>query len=334
MTSRPTIAIVSPPIQISGGMKQKLLLAHALARAGYNVDVVTPDPTRLRDFDFSGAHVSPDQALRRAPYDVSVVTWFETFELASRLSPNVVHYCQGYEGDLVHLAPRLPEIRAVYERALPTLVVSPHLGLRLKQDFGRPCQVMPPLLDRNFRPKFGRMRPHREPTILVHGIFESAVKRIAPALQAVELLRRRRSVRLCRISALRRSEGEQAPRGHDRFLVEISPRQVAKVTAAVDLTLFTSDAGEGFGLPVLESLAAGIPVVAARIPSLAVFEHMDVISTVDSVDPERLEAAIVSMLDPETWRNYRRRGLAFSKIWRDAQDRRAAFAFRSLVEAG
>ncbi len=193
--------------------------------------------------------------------------------------------------------------------------------------------VLPPLLDARFAPRRARLRPHREPLVLVHGIYQAAVKRVAPALRAVEALHAVMPVRLCRISSLPRSPDEVVRGPRDEFLTHLLPAEVAAITARADLTLFTSEAGEGFGLPVLESIAAGVPVVAVRIPSLAVFEHMGVIETVDAPDPQRLAAAMRAMLAPPAWRGARRRGLRFARLWRAHQDRRAAGIFRRLALA-
>lgn len=328
------VAIVSPPIQISGGMKEKLLLGRALAASGIKVDIVTDGPERLSAYDYRGRSLTSAQALAARPYDVAVVTWFETFELAKRLAPKVVHFCQGIEADLEHLASRLPEIQALYSASLPTLIVSPHLGTRLSADYGTASVVLPPLLDSAFRPRWGRFGPASVPAILVHGIYEAAVKRVRPALEAVEILRRESEIRLVRVSNFPQSTGEAALSRSDAFLVDHPPDAVAKLTAGLDITLFTSEAGEGFGLPVLESLAAGVPVVAVRIPSLAAFEHLDAVLFVHRADPQLLASALREALEPKTWRGMRRRGLEFARLWRRGQERRAAKAFRRVLALG
>lgn len=325
------IAIVSPAIQLSGGMKQKLRLATALAKAGNVVDVVTPDGS-LDVYDFRGSFKTPEAALGLSPYDVAVVTWFETYELASRLAPRVFHFCQGIESDLEHLAGAQERISALYERALPTLTISPHLARRLRREFGTPTQVMSPLLDPAFRPRWWRRGPHDVPIVLVHGIFESAVKRIDVALKAFALLHRARPARLWRVSTFPQSEAERALAQADAYHHQAHPHEVARLTSLADLTLFTSDEGEGFGLPVLESLAAGIPVVALRISSLASFEHLGLVETVEKPDPHALVGAMLRALEPEAWTQARARAKRFTALWRNTQEERAAAAFGRLEQ--
>ncbi len=328
------VAIVSPPIQISGGMKEKLLLAKALAAAGHEVDIVTPDGSKLGLLGYQGRWVAPERALKGAPYDVAVVTWYETFDLALKLGRLAIHFCQGNEVGLLHLRDREAAIRRVYERALPALVVSPHLGQLLASEFGTRCVAMRPLLDPFFTPRFGRFRPQKPPTIIVHGIFEAPVKRVPLALAAVEIFRQRRDARLLRISSFRRSAEEEKLSRSDAFHVDVPPMEVARLTAGADVTLFTSDATEGFGLPVLDSLAAGVPVVATRIPSLSLFEHSDTIATSAEDRPEHLAECLENVLVPSNWALFRRRGIKLARVWKDQQFRFAAAAFAKTVALG
>lgn len=95
-----------------------------------------------------------------------IATFWTTLPVARGLGAGpVAHFCQGYEGGLPHLAPVLPQIEAVYSWPLPALVTSPHLG------------------------DFLRLGPRRRPWIAVPGIFESEVKGVPTALEAVRRLR-------------------------------------------------------------------------------------------------------------------------------------------------
>jgi glycosyltransferase involved in cell wall biosynthesis len=321
------VAIVSPQVEVSGGIKQLILLARALAASGSTVDFVTPDASRAAHFGFPVAAISPDMALARAPYDVSIMSWFTTCGLAEQLAPHVIHFCQGYEGLLPHLREETGAIEEVYAKPIVTLAVSPHLAGLLEERFRRVCVVLSPFLDDYFRPR-ARIAPHRPPKIIVHGIYESIIKRVPAALEAVDQLRRVMPASLCRISAWPRCAAEPAA---DEYHSGIAAPDVAALTAGADLTLFTSDAAEGFGLPVLESLAAGIPVVAARIPSLAVFEQTGVIDVCASAEPGLLAAAMARLLEPAAWRRARSRARAFTALWRRDQSRRAALQFQRAV---
>lgn len=328
------IAMVSPPIEISGGMKQKLLLARALISSGHKVDVVTPQAKSLPAYHFAGRSLHPDQAIAGDPYDVAVVTWYQTLSLAEKLAPSLVHFCQGHEGDLPHLHGERENIEALYRRQIPTLAVSPHLAVRLHERYGTHTLVLPPLLDPSFKPRWGRRKPAPEPTILIHGIYESVVKRIDLARRAIDEYRQDSPARVVRISTFPRCAKEPLTDPRDRYFENIPPLAVARLTADADLTLFTSDNGEGFGLPVLESIAAGVPVVAVRIPSLAVFESMNIAEMVGEPEPETLARAVRQVLaDSGKWRRMRSRGLAFARLWRKTQYHRAGELFQRLLES-
>ncbi|MGE0231460.1 MAG: glycosyltransferase, partial [Flavobacteriaceae bacterium] len=247
-----------------------LLFARALASAGHRVDLVTADATKRKTFDYQGLTLTPDEALLGKKYDVAIATWYETIALAERLAPVAIHFCQGYEADLIHLSDKFEAIAEAYSRALPALVVSPHLAARLADRFATRCVVMPPLLDPDFRPRRFARGPGKRPRIILQGIFEAEVKRVRLGLEAFALLQKRLPSDLVRVSVLPLSKGERDCGVSSEFYSDVRPVEVAALTARSSLTLFTSTSAEGFGLPVLEGLAAGTPVVAVRIPSLAV----------------------------------------------------------------
>jgi glycosyltransferase involved in cell wall biosynthesis len=82
------------------------------------------------------------------------------------------------------------------------------------------------------------------------------------------------------------SDRERQIRPPDRYLCHVAPRVVARVMRRCDLLLFTSGAAEGFSLPVLEAMAAGVPAVAAAIPSLS-FMGAGALALVPPGDGER-----------------------------------------------
>ena len=67
---------------------------------------------------------------------------------------------------------------------------------------------------------------------------------------------------------------------------------------------------EGFGLPALEAMAAGVPVIASRRGSIPEVVG-DAGILIDPADPAALTAALESAIaDPTLWQDLRRRGLA------------------------
>ena len=107
--------------------------------------------------------------------------------------------------------------------------------------------------------------------------------------------------RILRVSTWPLSEGERQILSPDRFLCHVEPHVVASAMRRCELLLFTSGAAEGFGLPVLEAMASGVPVVATHIPSMPFM--------VPPGDARALAGAAHRLLtSPRGWRAARRRG--------------------------
>lgn len=303
------VAYLLPEPELNGGNKVIGLHAALLATAGVEVTVLAsgarPDwfPGRPAWHDLTAGAPGADAQ------DLVVATFWTTLEPARRLGLGpVAHFCQGYEGDLEHLAGQRGAIEAAYAVPCPTFAVSPALAARLEREFSRPVRVVPPPVDPLFRP-LPRIGPRRRPRIFVAGIFESPVKDVPTALRALARLRDGGlAPRLIRLSILppTRAEGELFPA--ERYLRSAPPREVAATLRRCDLLLMTSRPGEGFGLPLLEAMACGVPVVASRLPST---EWMagDAARLVEPGDDAAFAAAARELLaSTGRWRAARRAG--------------------------
>jgi glycosyltransferase involved in cell wall biosynthesis len=311
------IAYVLPRPELGGGNKVVFQHAHLLRDLGDEVTILgegeRPDwiELRLPYHDYrSGRPELP-------PQDLVIATFWTTLRtaMALRLGP-VAHFCQGYEGDLEHLWPVAAEIERTYALPLPTLTVSPHLGDFLRARFGRDSVVAPPPLDPEFRPAW-RWRPSRRPWIVVPGVFAAEVKGVRTALAAVLRLRERGlRCRLLRVSTLPPCAVERGVLEADRYLHAVRPAAVAAALRRCDLLLLSSRAGEGFGLPLLEAMASGVPAVASRIPSV---EDMTrgAVALVAADDPAAFAAPAAELLThARQWRRARRRGRAAARRFR------------------
>jgi glycosyltransferase involved in cell wall biosynthesis len=302
------ITYVLPYPELGGGTKVTFQHAGLLQQGGADVTVL-------------GEGRRPDWVAGSVPYldlsagepnlpsqDLVVATFYTTVEPARRrgFGP-LAHFCQGYEGGLVHLLPVLPEIERIYRQPLPTLTVTPYLAAFLRQRFGRDSAVVSPPLDPLFRPGW-RWGPRRRPWIAVPGIFEAEVKGVETALRAVARLRTAGlGCRLLRLSTLPLTDAERRLAAPDLYLCSVPPEAAAGALRRCDLLLFPSRAEEGFGLPLLEALASKVPAVATRIPSA---EYIGgAAAWVDPGDDAAMAAAASEILgDSRRWRGARRRG--------------------------
>jgi glycosyltransferase involved in cell wall biosynthesis len=311
------ITYVLPFPELNGGNKVIFQHVGLLQEMGHELTVLAagPKPEWIR---VDAAYVDTAAATPRLPaQDLVVATYWTTLEQARRLALGpLAHFCQGYEGGLAHLKPWLDRIEAVYAWRLPTLTVSPHLGELLGARFGRECMAAPPPLDPLFRPAF-RLRPRRQPWVAVPGIFAAEVKDVPTALRAVRRLRERGILcRVLRVSVLPLEEEEKRLLAPDRFLTGVPPAEVARALRRCDLLFLPSREQEGFGLPLLEAMAAKVPAVASRIPSTIDFGG-DAVKLVPPGDALAFADAAEELLsDAGAWRRARRGGYRASRRFR------------------
>ena len=179
--------------------------------------------------------------------------------------------------------------------------------------------------------------PHDRP-VLLHVGSEERRKNVETLLEAVAVLvKERPDLLLLRIgggsSRSRRLIARLRLERHVRYVPGISDSQLAACYSAADLFVFPSYF-EGFGLPVLEAMKAGCPVVAARATSLPeitgeaalLFEAMDVAA---------LARTVGSLLDDASQREeLRRRGMARAAgfTWERAA-RQTLEAYRRVLDS-
>jgi hypothetical protein len=153
-----------------------------------------------------------------------------------------------------------PQILEAYSQQLPAFAVAPHLAAIVRDRFRRPARVVPPALEPMWRPRW-RWRPAQRPRVVVAHPFEVDWKGVATALEAVRRLRAGgAALTLVRVSQWPLSDAERALVEPDEFHCRIDPPAVARLIAGCDLMLAPSWEQEGFGLPVLEAMACGVPV--------------------------------------------------------------------------
>jgi glycosyltransferase involved in cell wall biosynthesis len=306
------IAYVLPQPELNGGNKVIAQHAALLRDGGHDVRLLIEGPCPAWLAGYRLEVIAVDEARSRLPpQDLLIATFWTTIRRALSLGLGpVAHFCQGYEGGLAHLQPSVPEIEAAYRLPLPALVVSPHLGHLLQSRFGRPSRLAPPPVDPTFRPAL-RVRPRARPWLAVPGIWESEVKDVPTAVETIRRLRDAGiAARVLRYSILPLSVAERTALPPDEYLCSVPPDEIARRLRRCDLLVLCSRAEEGFGLPVLEAFAAGVPVVASRIPSLEAFAG-EAARLVPPGDAQAFAAgARELLLDASAWRRCRRSGFA------------------------
>ena len=297
--------------EMFGGVKVPIHHANLLAARGHRVAVVSkgdrPDWyvisaefRKVRDFEPASL----------PPADVTVATFWTTIRAAAAVpSGQALHYCQGFEATYTHNAAEHPAIIDAYRTPIPCLAVSPHLVALVRNRFGRPGRIVPPALAPYWRTAW-RWRPHRPARVLVVNPMEIDWKGVGTGIEAVRLIRSEGlNCRLVRLSQWPLSDAERSILAPEEFHHRLLPWQVARLVRNVDILLAPSWEQEGFGLPVLEAMACGVPVVASDISSFRRFAG-DAVTLVAFDRPEAFAAAAIEILsNPARWRECRRRGL-------------------------
>jgi glycosyltransferase involved in cell wall biosynthesis len=322
------IHIFAASVRFSGG--RQVLFGHVneLARRGHDVALWIDAPEPRIDWMSLNVpmHSLAQVSLRQLPScDVAL---FDRPRLArplwrQRHAP-VVHFCQGYErldvdNRLTELLRdnrrwrRLPELwklwrkRREIEQAYrtPTIKIVVHAPLRdlLARLYGQLAYLVPNGLPAGiFTPP--PQRSFQAQNILVVGSSDTACKRIGDALEAVRLLKQTRpGVRLIRVSSHPMRPAEQAVGVTDEYHTMLKPAAMADIYRRADILAFPSDANEGFGLPALEALACGTPVVLSDIPALRGFAvPVDYAHFVPVGCPAQLAETLGRLLDDEAER--------------------------------
>ena len=267
------IAYLLESTELSGGVKVVLTQAEGLARLGHRIAIVSPDappswfPLPRAHFERSSFRDSGELSAA----DVRVATFWTTVEPAlDGASGPVFHLSQGYEGSFSFYADRREAIDAAYRAPTRKLAVSRVLAERLEARGFGPVENVGQVFDHAgyfpAEPGSGT-RTRGAPWVLVVGPYEADVKGIAVALEGLREWRRQGGAfRLRRVSTHAPSREERSLCAADEYHHALSPDRMPHAYRASDLFIGPSLPEEGFGLPVLEALACGVPCLLSDTP--------------------------------------------------------------------
>lgn len=299
------ITYVTEDTELWGGLGVIFQHLELLAGAGHDVFLTTqtsgPDwyPLKVPVHTIKSLDPSliPDA-------DVIVATSWRTIEPVAESKKGIpVHLCQGYEASLKELDALKSKIDEAYSIGLPVLTISHHLSAFVKERFNAEAYYIGQMVNRKiFHPQrnpLKRLLMHfsRPSRLLVVGPFEGSYKNIPIILKAVTLAnkRLRKPLNLVRVSQFPLSHEEEQIIKPDEYYYRVPYNRMGDIYRSSDMLVSLSTEAEGFGLPVLEAMACGVPTILSRIPSHCGFDdHLDCAFFVDS-QPEALSDALQEM---------------------------------------
>ena len=244
--------------------------------------------------------------------DVIVATYWSTIKPVSESKKGIpVHLCQGYEASLKELSAIKSKIDEVYSIGLPVLTISRHLSAFVKERFNAEAYYIGQMVNRKiFYPQrnlLKRLLMHfsRPSRLLIVGPFEGSYKNIPTILRGISLANNKlkNPLDIIRVSQFPLSREEEQIIKPTEYHYRIPYYRMGNIYRSSDILISLSTEAEGFGLPVLEAMACGIPTILSRIPSHLGFDHhLDYAFFVDS-QPEALSDALEEMCQNAKLRN-------------------------------
>jgi glycosyltransferase involved in cell wall biosynthesis len=288
------------------------------SNAAYYEQVLLPRAAREKGVDFLHYTDNSATAIDPIPFVVTLHDAMHQRPLAEvRPKPTFRHrLLHGYKKWAIsRSAPIAKAVLTVSEFSKSEILKQ--MGLRAKRVF-----VTPEGVDRWFFKKISR-KPSKLFKILVHGAADER-KNVSNVLKAAKILMDKKKkfqlvvvgMDAAELKCTRYLEEEMSlgVGSQVEWAGNVPFEMLPKVYAETDLFLYPSRL-EGFGLPVLEAFACGVPVVASKTSSLPEVAG-DAALLVDPESPQAIAKAVQQMMDkPALRRRYIQKGFKRARLF-------------------
>jgi len=294
------IAYLLEDTSLCGGVKIVFEHARLLSEKGFSVTIVTkgnlPDYCELGNVEF--VHI--DKTFEKVAellyrFDIVIATSFTQVLELCHFPINLAHFSQGFEADHPYWEPQRKEIKKAYHLPIPKITISKRVSSLVKERFLQIPYYMPQGVDLNL---FYKKEPSSKITkVILVGVWENEIKGIRDAIEGfISAKKAVNHLKLVRISTLPLSDEERSLYNPDEYHTAIAPKDMGDIYRQCDLAIVPSLEGEGFGLPALEAMACGLPVILTRIHSFLSFhDTKDYAYFVSSTSPVEISEGIIQL---------------------------------------
>lgn len=264
--------------------------------------------------------------------DVVIANFWNTADFVAGLAPSKgakAYFMQDYGA----AGQPIEEVRKTWTLGLKMITISRYLQDEIARVSGAPSVLVPNGVDTAFKAASARGFRNGPPTT---GFLYSTNEMKGSRVCIAAVSRAREAIpdlRVLSFGPKALANAAELPPFVD-FRPRVSDAEARAIYAACDTWLFGS-IREGFGLPILEAMAAGTPVIAARSAAAPeILEHGGG-RLVPVGDPEAMAAAIIELckLAPEDWTALSEKAVATAAHYSiDAARRRFEDALYAIAE--
>jgi len=267
------ICYVQEENSLWGGVKVVFEQAEALQARGHQVVIVSKDqPPTWYKTRVPLRQVAAFTSAAIPESDFVIGTFWTTLRPVLEAGKGCpVHLCQGYEGDYSAYVERQPQIEEIYRLPLLTLTVHEPLTRLLWARFHKKAYTVGQGINPELFVPQGIRTPTEHWRVLVVGPYEVDWKGVREGLLALKTLKAEIPLQVVRVSQFPCHPEEKRLGVTDEYHCHLRADEMPALYRSCDVMLAPSWAQEGFGLPALEAMACGVPVVMSDIPAFRGF---------------------------------------------------------------